>query len=427
MSKRAEKLHDTSMTYAKCINRKTKKSLVVTILEHPLYYLVYILLCILLTQTSIADIVFERVKPVVWLATKSKVNLGVANYDINFAYTDPCKVFGKYIENNLVPGENITEDQRNSLRSFETHCRALYVLEWKKEVDQLLEVKLPNHPLEAPVDRPYSEPNIIVRQRRDLKQSYNNKLKYFNLKLDSAFKRLPKWKNQKCTSNSNDTEPRIMNTSEVVARMTKLEKVLSLMYKKAGGDDFFRFIDMILSRYDNHKKAKPLSKRELLIRELERLKEMEFFHRYFETITCEECALAKVAEITEIEKISKKIRDTYQPNEFGDALEHMQRSQKAGLCELHTRQLGRLIYASNDDRFEVDSIRLRRNLEVLTTDNFEKEGTEPAEKKYTFWRVMGQIFLGPFAPLASLFEETPRETQLYKQAGRIATLYKRVK
>jgi len=174
------------MTYAECIDRKTKKSLVVTILEHPLYYLVYILLCILLTHTSIADIVFERVKPVVWLATKSKVSLGVANYDINFAYTDPCKVFGKYIENNLVPEENITADQRNSLKSFETHCRALYVLEWKKEIDQLLEVKLPNHPLEAPVDRPYSEPNIIVRQRRDLKHSYNNKLKYFNLKLDSV-------------------------------------------------------------------------------------------------------------------------------------------------------------------------------------------------------------------------------------------------
>jgi len=154
---------------------------------------------------------------------------------------------------------------------------------------------------------------------------------------------------------------------------------------------------------------------------------MEFFHRYFGTITCEECALAKVEEITDIEKISEKIRDTYQPNEVGDALEHMQRSQRAGRCELHTRQLGRLIYASNDDRFEVDSIRLRRNLEVLTTDNFEKEGTGPAEKKYTFWRVMGQIFLGLFAPLASLFEETPRETQLYKQAGRIATLYKRVK
>ena len=79
----------------------------------------------MLTQATTADIVFERVEPVVWLATKSKVNLGVANYDINFAYTDPCKVFGKYIENNLVPGENITTDQRNSLKSFETHCRAL--------------------------------------------------------------------------------------------------------------------------------------------------------------------------------------------------------------------------------------------------------------------------------------------------------------
>ena len=183
---------------------------------------------------------------------------------------------------------------------------------------------------------------------------------------------------------------------------------------------------MILSTYDKPKRTKPLNKRELLIKGLERLKGMEFFHRYFETITCEECALAKVEGITEIEKISKKIRDTYLPNEVGDALEHMQRSQKAGLCELHTRQLGRLIFASNDDRFEVDSIRLRRSLEVLITDNFEKEGTEPDEKKYTFWRVMGHIFLGSLAPLASLFEETPRETQLYKQAGRIATLYKRV-
>jgi len=36
---------------------------------------------------------------------------------------------------------------------------------------------------------------------------------------------------------------------------------------------------------------------------------------------------------------------------------------------------------------------------------------------------MGQVFQGPLGPLASLFEEIPRETQLYRQAGRIATLY----
>ena len=114
----------------------------------------------MLIHTTTADIVFERVEPVVWLAAKSKVNLGVANYDINFAHTDPCKVFGRYIENNSEPGENIFTDQRNLLKSFETHSRALYVLEWKKKIDQLLEVKLPNHPLEAPVDRPYSEPTV---------------------------------------------------------------------------------------------------------------------------------------------------------------------------------------------------------------------------------------------------------------------------
>jgi len=168
-----------------------------------------------------AKLVLDRVKPVVWLATKSKVNLGIANYDINFAYTDPCRVFGKYIQANLSPGENITSDQRIALQGFETHCKALYVLEWKKEVDQLLEVKLSNHPVEAPVDRPYSEPNVSLRDKREV--NFSNKPRIFNDRLDRVMKRIPKWKNLTCQTNSTSGNDSLMTTGEATTILEELD------------------------------------------------------------------------------------------------------------------------------------------------------------------------------------------------------------
>jgi len=224
-----------------------------------------------------ADLVFERVKPVVWLATKSKVNLGIANYDINFAYTDPCRVSGKYIENNLSPGENITSDQRIALQSFETHCKALYVLEWKKEVDQLLEVKLPNHPVDAPVDRPYSEPKVILRDKREV--NFSNKLWIFNDRLDRVMKRIPKWKNVTCQTNSTSGKNSLMTTGEAITILERLDKTLTWKHNR-NGDDFYNFIDVIMNRNrQENGKPKTLSKRELLIKELNRLKGMEFFFK----------------------------------------------------------------------------------------------------------------------------------------------------
>ena len=59
-----------------------------------------------LAATMLAsDFVFERVQPLIYLRAKNKVILGTAEYDINFAYANPCYLFEKNVKASLAPGD----------------------------------------------------------------------------------------------------------------------------------------------------------------------------------------------------------------------------------------------------------------------------------------------------------------------------------
>lgn len=85
-----------------------------------------------------SDILFDKVKPVIWLKHNSLVNLGVMEYNINFAYQSPCHLFEKHIRANLRPNTNLTTDDQVKLEAFNKSCTALYIIEWAHEVEQLL-------------------------------------------------------------------------------------------------------------------------------------------------------------------------------------------------------------------------------------------------------------------------------------------------
>lgn len=128
------------------------------------------LLIIALAMTSATlmtgDYVFDRIQPLIYLRSQSKVSLGVAEYDLNFAYANPCKIFEQNVKTHLPAGSELTKDQAESLRAFTTNCNGLYELEWAKEIRQLLRVELPRFPSEfksPPTPGPYREP----RQKRE--------------------------------------------------------------------------------------------------------------------------------------------------------------------------------------------------------------------------------------------------------------------
>ncbi|CAA3033109.1 Hypothetical predicted protein, partial [Olea europaea subsp. europaea] len=101
----------------------------------------------------------------------SKVILGTAEYDINFAYTNPCGLFEKNIRNSLMEGETLTKDQNKSLIAFTANCQGLYALEWEKEVGQLIHVKLPSIPDEYKEPKP-AKPYIEPKHKRDAEHDH---------------------------------------------------------------------------------------------------------------------------------------------------------------------------------------------------------------------------------------------------------------
>lgn len=139
-----------------------------------------ILLLLLLAGQGMGEILFDRVKPIIWLKTKSTVSLGVTEYDINFAYTDPCTALGRNIKADLPTGQKLSEEELNNLKVFESNCKALYILEWSQEVKQLIDVRLPTHPVDHMTppksDEPYSESiankEAKHRGKRDVKEGY---------------------------------------------------------------------------------------------------------------------------------------------------------------------------------------------------------------------------------------------------------------
>ena len=108
--------------------------------------------------TAQADFIFDRVQPIIHLKTDSKVVLGVAEYDMNFAYTKPCMLSEGNIKNALASGETLNQERINALKSFIANCD---VLEWLKEIEQLMALKLPKVNLDfmkKKIPSPYDEP-----------------------------------------------------------------------------------------------------------------------------------------------------------------------------------------------------------------------------------------------------------------------------
>lgn len=117
---------------------------------------------------SQAEILFNKIKPIIWLKTNSIVATGVTEYDINLATTSPCNLFRLNIMNHFTPGQQLSADDDANLRAYEASCEALYISQWLEEKKQLLAVNLPKYShdiLSKPVE-PYRESN--GRKKRDL-------------------------------------------------------------------------------------------------------------------------------------------------------------------------------------------------------------------------------------------------------------------
>lgn len=126
-----------------------------------------VILTHLIHATANAEVVFDKVKPIVWLKTETMVGLGVAEYDIHFAYTNPCKLFEQNVVNNLKQDQQLNEDDKAHLQAYYQNCNALYLTEWETEVDQLVEVQLPTHATDviSKPPEPYHENG--KRRKRD--------------------------------------------------------------------------------------------------------------------------------------------------------------------------------------------------------------------------------------------------------------------
>lgn len=114
------------------------------------------------------ELLFDRVRPIIWTRIKSQVNLGAAEYDVHFAYQSPCHLFEKYVRKGLGDSENLTSDDEASLEAFDRNCKALYIIEWEEEIKQLTNVKIPDrsHDHIFKIAKPYKE-NGLSRERRD--------------------------------------------------------------------------------------------------------------------------------------------------------------------------------------------------------------------------------------------------------------------
>ena len=114
------------------------------------------------------EVLFDRVPPIIWLKSDKVLTEGTVEFNINFAYTHPCKVFEKNVRAGLLPDQKLAIDDEVKLTAFEKNCMSLYILEWEQEVRQLLEVKLPNKQADLHIKPlgPYKE-TINKRERRN--------------------------------------------------------------------------------------------------------------------------------------------------------------------------------------------------------------------------------------------------------------------
>jgi hypothetical protein len=97
------------------------------------------------------------------------VSLGIEEYDIHFAYTNPCDLFERNIRNNLKENQSISADDERQLKAYYANCNALFLTEWETKLEQLLEVDLPTHARDVitePVIGPYRE--RTARRKRDM-------------------------------------------------------------------------------------------------------------------------------------------------------------------------------------------------------------------------------------------------------------------
>lgn len=115
--------------------RHASHLLVMNAIQTAIYLVCAISLCATIITT---ETLFYRVKTVIWLKTESKVALGTVEYDVNFAYVNPCSLFRRNVKAGLAPDEKLSSNDETELEAFEKNCRGHYAAEWLREIDQLL-------------------------------------------------------------------------------------------------------------------------------------------------------------------------------------------------------------------------------------------------------------------------------------------------
>lgn len=175
-------------------NNKTMKRHVSDLKLMQTINLLMMIMCIMINNNQTSSLLLQdRIRPIIWLNTKSQVNLGIAEYDLHFAYTSPCPLFERNIRQGLRDNEDLKTDDKIQLEAFNANCKALYILEWQHEIQQLIDVKLPSIPIDyrpRESKEPYDEPMRIRRsiskqhrslhERRSITESYYSKERFKN-------------------------------------------------------------------------------------------------------------------------------------------------------------------------------------------------------------------------------------------------------
>jgi len=140
-SKLAPKYHgpftviDVKKDIYKLENNESKKVQTRHVSDLKLFKACVNLLTVLCFIMAVAgQVTFEKVKPLIWLTTDYEVELGSAEYDIEFAWTPPCMLLEKAL-NTEAMNETYQRLVQENMPNFYLDCFNLYVKEFKERMD----------------------------------------------------------------------------------------------------------------------------------------------------------------------------------------------------------------------------------------------------------------------------------------------------
>lgn len=379
-----------------------------------------------------SELVFERIKPVLWLATDSRVSGGLLEYDINFAFTDPCKVYSKHIENNPPIYRDIDEDDKTIMKSFEDNCKALYHLEWIKEMDQLLAVDLPDHHLDQPPERAYSE--STTRTKREVIY-YRDLLKHDNDTLEMAHKRqrivvhlaLENYAKQTNQSNSWKNDTNQMN----LQRLTQLIEEIENYALSREGTFAQRYLHKVMKQYILADEVKynevETSKGKLFVEYMGSVKGVEFASLIWDVIRDGKNIIKNRTknvidfETKRIRNRLDELRSSKDPRSMVRTFVEFLEAKRMTLSEALI--ISEVIWPTGP--LKLVSLAEKHVRRDITGSNYLQEGeSEEPATKYAWWEPFAEFVLGPIWTITRPY--SPRSRQLNRTLSRLMTFHEKI-